>query len=156
MTFQCSQVRRCRRSRSHFGSWDEPRYYERPRLGDGTRGSGCVLTGPAEGYGVSEADVERLFRDYGARDDPERLWFGSQRSLIDALKQAGLATGQGHGQEIAYAIERQYGVPDHIVSWGSERPILLGTGARAAKTYTWRGFSQRPPEPEPPSPERLF
>lgn len=127
---------------SHFGSWDEPLHYERPRLEDGAHGVGCALCGPAEAYGIDLDTLERLFHDHGKTDDEGRPWFPSQRELIDALQEAGIAgNNQGAGQDIAKAIANQHGVPDHIVTRGHDRPILLGKGPRKAKTYTWRGIN---------------
>ena len=78
---------------SHFGSWDEPLHYTRPRLDDGSYGEGCVLCDAATAFSINLDGVQRLFETHGERDDEGRLVFTSKRKLTDALNKAGLASG---------------------------------------------------------------
>ena len=78
----------------------------------------------------------------GQQDDEGRPCFPSQNQFIQALIEAKHASGNADGQAMVKAITADYSVPDHIGTWGQDRPILTGKGPRKAKTYTWRGCEQ--------------
>lgn len=123
---------------SHFGSWEEPVYYERPTLPDGTRGGGCIPCSASEAHGMKLATVHQLFRDFGQRDANGHAYFPSKRKLIEALEAAKLASGNAQGQEIVAAIQRDYAIPDYLADRHLDRPILTREGDRRAVIFTWR------------------
>ena len=97
---------------SHFGSWDEPLHYMRPRLTDGSRGAGVVRCTALEGQGLDRDRVRELFRIHGDRDEKGRPRFQSQRALIEAAKAAGLisATSSSAGDEFVTALRRDLAI----------------------------------------------
>ncbi len=121
---------------SHFGSWEEPLYYTRPTREDGSAGSGCVAVAAAEAFGLGLENLEELFRRHGEPDEQGRPAFASKRRLIDALKQAGHATGDGDGAKIIAAVEREYCAPKGQ-SWRGDLPVGTAAGPRNAIIYTW-------------------
>jgi hypothetical protein len=132
---------------SHFGSWDEALYYERPRLPDGTRGGGCVLCSAADAHGLKFETVRDLFVKHGARDDQGRPTFASKRKLRDALQAEKLAGGNAQGDEAVSAILRDYATPEHAAGRNLDRPILTRDGPRDAVVSTWRLAVPEPEEP---------
>jgi hypothetical protein len=123
---------------SHFGSWEEPLYYERPRLPDGTRGGGCVLCTASEAHGIRFETLRRLFIDHGDRDDAGHPFFASKRKLREALLEAKLAGGNFRGDEMVAAIMRDYCVPEYAKARHLDRPVLTKDAERNALVFTWR------------------
>jgi hypothetical protein len=121
---------------SHFGSWDEPLYYERPSLPDGTRGAGCVACSAAQAHGLKEETVRQLFVNHGERDPSGLLSIPSKRKLRDALIEAKLAAGNEQGDRIVAAILRDFCVPEHARTFKPDRLILTREGPRSAKVFT--------------------
>lgn len=122
---------------SHFGSWDDPIFYERPRLADGTRGSGCVPLGASRAFRLDLSVVRELFEKHGDRGQDGYLAFRSRRHLTDSLMKQSLASGNADAPAKIKAIER-----DFAASQGTdttpERPIAVTRGKRKAWIYTWR------------------
>lgn len=123
---------------SHFGSWEEPIYYERPTRPDGTRAGGCVPCSASEAHGFKYATVHQLFRDYGDRNAEGHAFFASKRKMIEAMQAAKLAGGNRQGEEAVAAILRDYAIPDYLASRHPDRPILTSEGDRNAVVMTWR------------------
>ena len=122
---------------SHFGSWDEPLHYERPKREDGERGFGCVLCSASEAHGLDFAALERVFQRHGLPDGTGRPAFSSARKLIEALIAEKHATGNADGQVQVRAIRADHCRPEGAV-WGDDRPIETSTGKRNATVFTWR------------------
>ena len=131
---------------SHFGSWEAPIHYERPRLHDANgseyRGSGCVACTASKARGLAEGVVRQLFLEQGTRDDLGRPVIPSKRKLREALQAAGLASGSNAvADDMVAAIVRDYCAPEGA-RWGDDRPIRTKTGAREALIFTWRMSEQ--------------
>jgi len=124
---------------SHFGSWDEPIYYERPRREDGTPGGGCVRCDAVTGRGLSRETVERLFFERGERDDEGRPFFASKRRMTEALIAAGHARGHADASQIISAVLREMAVRADQAQDQADRPVLSTKGDRNALVMTWRG-----------------
>jgi hypothetical protein len=122
---------------SHFGSWDEALHFERPLLKDGTRGGGCVLCTASEAHGLDESTVRRAFVRYGERVEGRPV-IGSKRKLREALQTEKLASGNAQGDEMVHSIIIDYCVPEHIHTWGKDRPIVTSDGPNRATVFTWR------------------
>ena len=123
---------------SHFGSWEEPLYYERPRLPDGTRGGGCVVCSASEAHGLRFGTVRDLFLKHADRDDLGHLFFGSKRKLREALVAAKLAAGNQKGDEMIGSIMKDYCIPEYAKDRHLDRPILTRDGDRGATVFIWR------------------
>jgi hypothetical protein len=126
---------------SHFGSWDEPLHYTRPRLDDGSYGGGCVLCNAATAWNVNLEDVQRLFETHGERDDMGRLVFTSNRKLTEALKAAELVSGNDSAEKWIRALIQQFCVADDAKDIPLDRPIITRSGTRNATVFTWRGLA---------------
>ena len=132
---------------SWFGSWDEPLYYERPKLHDGTRGAGCVRCTASEAFGLPLERVRALFADRGERDEKGRAFFPSKARLIEALTAEKLASGNADGAEVIKAIQRDYSAPAGArVVYG--KPIATSDGPRNATVFTWRVSLEPMPQEE--------
>jgi hypothetical protein len=125
---------------SHFGSWDEPLHYTRPRLDDGSYGGGCVLCDAAAAFQITLGDVQRLFQQYGERDDEGRPVFASKRQLTDALNKAGLTSGNDGAARWINALTLRFCVSDDSKDEFPDRPIITSSGPRRATIFTWRGL----------------
>lgn len=123
---------------SHFGNWEQPIHYERPLRDDQTRGHGCVLCGAAEAWGLGLEAVRELFERLGGPDDQLRPTFPSKRKLIEALIQAGHASGNADGSSIVSAILRDYCMPKGSTWRDQTRPIVTAEGKRGATVFSWR------------------
>jgi hypothetical protein len=121
---------------SHFGSWDEPIYYERPLLKDKTRGEGCVRCRATRALEVSLPRLERVFEQSGEQDEDGRLCFRSKRQLTEALIKARLASGKADANHQINAILRDF-VPEPAAEPSSGRPIVTSKGPRKATVFTW-------------------
>lgn len=135
---------------SHFGSWEQPIHYERPRVSDEDgherRGAGCVHCTASEAQGLSEGMVRQLFVERGERDALGRPVIPSKRKLREALQAAGLASGSnGQADLMVGAIVRDYCAPE-AARWGDDRPIRTKTGPRDALIFTWRMAEPEPAE----------
>jgi hypothetical protein len=127
---------------SHFGSWDEPIYYERPRREDGTPGGGCVRCDAVTGRGLSRETIERLFFERGERDAQGQPFFPSKRRMTEALIAAGHARGNDDAGQIISAVLRELAVPAELAQEQAERPIVTAKGERNALVMTWRGSGE--------------
>jgi hypothetical protein len=125
---------------SHFGSWDEPLYYTRPRLDDGSYGGGCVLCDAAAAFQITLGDVQRLFQQHGERDDKGRPVFASKRQLTEALNKAGLASGNDAAARWINVLIQRFCVTDDSENEFPDRPIITSKGPRRATIFTWRGL----------------
>lgn len=123
---------------SHFGSWEEPRHYERPRRANGERGAGCVPCSASEAHGISLTALREVFAEHGDEIDGRRT-FASRRKLIEALEAAKLASGHATGEEIVRAILRDHCAPESSGWRGADRPIMTSPGPRNATVFRWRG-----------------
>ncbi len=133
---------------SHFGSWEQPIHYERPRVrdedGHERRGAGCVSCTASEARGLADSVVRQLFIEHGTRDALGRPTIPSKRKLREALQAAGLASGSnGQADLMVAAIVRDYCAPEGA-RWGDDRPIRTKTGPRDALVFTWR-MAEPPP-----------
>jgi hypothetical protein len=127
---------------SHFGSWDEPLYYERPLRPDGTRGSGCVLCTASEAHGLDEATVRRIFEQHGEPDRTGRPVIPSKTRLRAALIAEGCSSGNAQADAMVASIVRDYCRPEGA-DWGQDRPIVTIEGPRKAIVFTWRMATPR-------------
>ena len=127
---------------SHFGSWDEAVYYERPRTPNGDRGFGCQRCGATEGFGLDIGLIGRLFDKHGEPDPNGLRGFPSKRRLIEALKAEGYATGNNDGGDIVAALIREHAVPENADQGSTSRPIVTRSGGRNATGLYWRGFAE--------------
>jgi hypothetical protein len=125
---------------SHFGSWDEPLHYTRPRLDDGSYGGGCVLVDAAAAFQITLGAVQRLFETHGERDDLGRLVFTSKRKLTEALNKAGLASGNDGAKRWIGALIQRFCVSDDSKNEFPDRPIITSSGLRRATIFTWCGL----------------
>ena len=124
---------------SHFGSWDEPIYYERPERPDGTRAYGCVLCTASEAYGLDFDTLRDLFRKHGERDEHGRPVIASKTRLTDALVAESHATGNNDGWRIIQAITRDYCHREGAIGeWTQTRPIQTSDGSRGAVVFAWK------------------
>jgi hypothetical protein len=133
---------------SHFGSWEAPIYYERPRLPDGTRGGGCSVCTAAEAHGLKFQTVRELFARHGDRDAQGRPFFASKRKLRDALHAAKLAAGNAQGDQVVDAVLRDYAVAEHAADRNPDRPIVTRDGPNRAVVITWRRTEPQSEEEE--------
>jgi hypothetical protein len=124
---------------SHFGSWDEPMYYKRPKLADGGWGEGCVPCGAKKALNLSAEGLRRLFETSGVPSDDGRLCFPSKRKLTEALISAGLASGNQDASGRIGAIMREFCAPEAAANRLPERPVVTSKGPRNAVIFTWRG-----------------
>ena len=129
---------------SHFGSWDEPLHYMRPRLTDGSRGAGVVRCTALEGQGLDRERVRELFEVHGDRDDQGRPRFTSGRQLIDAAKAAGLISGvsSSAGDEFMNALKRDLAFHFDASASAKKRAAPVwwrqrGTGKTAPQEFVW-------------------
>ena len=129
---------------SHFGNWDEPLHFERPKLEDGTRGGGCVLCTASEAHGLDEATVRRVFANHGERVNGRPV-IPSKRKLREALQAEKLASGNAQGDQMVRSIVSDYCAPETAHTWGEDRPIVTSDGPKNATVFTWRMV-----EPEQP------
>ena len=129
---------------SHFGNWEEPLYFERPRLEGGKRGGGCVLCTASEAHGLDEATVRRVFANYGERVDGRPV-IRSKRKLSEALQAEKLCSGNSQGDEMVRAIVVDFCAPDTAHTWGKDRPIVTSKGPRNATIFTWRMVEREEP-----------
>ena len=123
---------------SHFGSWDEPLYYQRPERPDGSRGVGCVRCSASRARGISFNNLKDLFIDYGVPDQEGSPTITSKNKLIEALIKARHASGNNDGSEIVNAILSDYCIHADA-SESDSGPIVTSKGARMATVFTWRG-----------------
>lgn len=128
---------------SHFGNWDEPLHFERPRLEDGTRTGGCVLCTASEARGLDGATVRRVFVNHGKYVDGRPV-IQSKRKLREALRAEKLATGNSQADGMVRAILADHCAPESAHTWGQDRPIFTRGGPKNATIFTWRMV-----EPEP-------
>lgn len=128
---------------SHFGSWDEPLYYTRPRREDGSPGGGgCVRCDAVTGRGLSPETVERLFLERGERNGEDQPYFRSKRHMTEVLIAAGHARGNADASQIISAVLREMAVPAEQAQEQAERPIVTTKGDRNARVMTWRGSEE--------------
>jgi hypothetical protein len=126
---------------SHFGSWDEPLHYTRPRLDDGSYGGGCVLCDAATAFQITVGGVERLFQGYGERDEEGRPVFTSKRKLTEALNKSGLTSGNDGAAKWINALIQYFCVFELSKNKLPDRPVITRTGPRQATIFTWRGLA---------------
>jgi hypothetical protein len=123
---------------SHFGSWDEPLHYTRPRLDDGSYGEGCVLCDAATALSINLEGVQRLFETHGEQDDMGRLVFTSKRKLTEALNKAGIASGNDAAAKWINALIPRFCISEDSKNEFPDRPIITSSGPRGATIFTWR------------------
>ncbi len=127
---------------SHFGNWDEPIAYKRPKFDDGGWGFGCVRCSGAEARGVSGDALRAVFMKHGTRDgDDGSVSFASQGRLIEALRAEGLVEGDSReaGQRIIRSIEPHF-IADHQADDKIRRryPVWREEGGHGkATSYRW-------------------
>ena len=130
---------------SHFGNWDEPLHFERPKLGDERRAGGCVLCTASEAHGLDEATIRRVFANHGERVNGRPV-FASKRKLREALQAEKLASGNSQADAMVHSIVVDFCVPETTAhTWGKDRPIVTSGGPKRATVFTWRMV-----EPEQP------
>lgn len=123
---------------SHFGSWDEPLYYERPQRAGGDYGGGCVVCTASEAHGVDYATLQRVFEQH-AEPEGSRLVIKSKKKLGEALQAEGLATGNGQAGEVVNAILRDHCAREASIGPRKDAaPIWTRDGARNATEFVWR------------------
>ena len=123
---------------SHFGNWDEPLHFERPKLDDGTRGGGCVLCTASDAHGLDEATIRRVFANHGERVNGRPV-IPSKRKLREALKVEKLASGNSQADAMVHSIVIDFCAPETTAhTWGKDRPIVTSDGPKRATVFTWR------------------
>ncbi len=122
---------------SHFGSWDEPLHYTRPRLDDGSYGEGCVRCDAATAFQITLSVVQSLFKRSGEHDDKGRPVFASKRQLTEVLNKAGLASGNQAAARWISALIEQFCVSADSKNELPDRPIITSSGPRGATIFTW-------------------
>jgi hypothetical protein len=122
---------------SHFGSWEMPLYYQRPKRGDGW-GYGCIGCTATQAHGLSRESVCALFEQYGELKNGKRA-FPSTRKLRLAVIAAGLATGNDSADKRIKAILDELTTP-HANRVCAARPILVESGQhdRSPVVFTWQ------------------
>ncbi len=131
---------------SHFGSWDEPIFYERPLRPDGERGEGCVPCDASRAFNISLEQVLDLFHRFGETDDLGRRFFRSKRALTAALITAQIASGNARSESVIDAIMRDFSQPEGGSEPASVRPIHISSGSRSAFVFTLSPQFQNAPE----------
>lgn len=124
---------------SWYGSWDEPLYYERPKLHTGERGAGCVVCSAAEAHGLPVERVQDLFKKYGEKNAEGLGFFKSKNALTQALIAEKVASGNADAAEMIAAIQRDYCVPSGAQRIAFDKPITTSDGPNRAVIFTWRG-----------------
>jgi len=123
---------------SHFGSWEEPLYYQRPSTPAGS-GWGAVPTTLTRSRGIDIEKVQDLFNKHGQETTEEpRKHFPSLRTLKAAIVAAGWTSNQARAETLARSVERLYAVRhDAPAVKAGGTPILIYDGPRKAKQYVW-------------------
>lgn len=130
---------------SHFGSWDEPLYYERPQTADGGFGGGCVPCTASEAHGVDYETLQKLFQQHGELREGQ-LVISSKKKLGEAIQAEGLASGNGQAGEVVTAILRDHCAREESIGPRKDAaPIWTRDGARNATEFHWRMGSSPSP-----------